>query len=178
MEKRTLFELTSEARAIEDALIENGGELTPELEIAMTDNREALVAKVESYGMFYRKFKYTASMVAEEIKRLQTMKKTAENAEKRLKERLEYNMRANDMTILEGGTTRVSFAKNPPTIEVDEEAMVAPYLFLIEELTASLPPYIKVDVKVSKDAIKQMYKETGIMPAGAEQVQTESIRIK
>ena len=178
MEKRTLFELTSEARAIEDALIENGGELTPELEIAMTDNREALVAKVESYGMLYRKFKYTAGMVGEEIKRLQTMKRTAENAEKRLKERLEFNMRANDMTVLEGGTTRVSFAKNPASVEADEEAMIAPYLFLIDQLVESLPPYIKVEVKVSKDAIKQMYKETGVMPAGAELVQTESIRIK
>lgn len=178
MEKRTLFELTSEARAIEDALIENGGELTPELEIAMTDNREALVAKVESYGMLYRKFKYTASMIAEEIKRLQAMKKTAENGEKRIKERLEFNMRANEMTVLEGGTTRVSFAKNPASIEADEEAMIAPYLFLIDQLVESLPPYIKIDVKVSKDVIKQMYKETGVMPAGAELVQTESIRIK
>lgn len=178
MEKRTLFELTSEARAIEDALIENGGELTPELEIAMTDNKEALVAKVESYGMLYRKFKYTVGMVAEEIKRLQAMKKTAENAEKRIKERLEYNMRLNDITVLEGGTTRVSFAKNPPSYEVDEEAMLAPYMFLLDQLAESLPPYIKVEIKVSKDAIKQMYKETGVMPAGAELVQTESIRIK
>lgn len=178
MEKKTLFDLTSEAREIEDILWETGGELTPELEAKMTLNREALVAKVESYGMLYRKFKATASMVGDEIKRLQAIKKTAENGEKRLKERLEFNMRANDMTLLEGGSTRVSFAKNPASLEVDEEAMLAPYLFLVDQLIESLPPYIKVDIKISKDVIKQMHKETGIMPAGAELVQSEGIRIR
>lgn len=175
---RTLFELTSDMRAIEDALYDNGGELTPELELQLTHTREALTAKVGNYGMLIRKFKYTVSTLAEEIKRLQAMKKTAENGEKRLKERLEYNMRINDINVLEAGFTRVSFRRNAPSVVVDEDVLLEPYMGRIQELIDALPPYVKVKVEVSKDAIKSFEKETGIMPAGAEFVQTESLMIR
>lgn len=178
MEERTLFELTSEMREIENELWDNGGELTPELELAMTYNREATLSKVDGYGCLLRKFKSSGVALAEEIKRLQAMKKTVANAEKRLKERLEYNMRVNEIDVLEGRMTRVSFRKNPPSVEVDEDVVLAGHQHRIDEFIASLPSWIKVDISVSKDAIKQLYKDTGILPEGAEIVQGESLNIR
>lgn len=176
--ERTLFELTAEMKAIEDALWENGGELTPELEDAMNDNGPALVAKVDGYGALIRKFKASSAALAAEIKRLQAMKKTMDNGEKRLKERLEYNMRANDVQVLEGNMTRVSFKKNPKALVVDEEVVLANYQGRIQDLVDALPPYIKVDISISKDVIKELEKETHILPAGVEWTQGESLNIR
>lgn len=176
--EKTLFELTAEMVAIQDALWESGGELTPELEEAMNDNGPALIAKVDGYGALIRKFKASSATLAAEIKRLQAMKKTMDNGEKRLKERLEYNMRANDVQVLEGSMTRVSFKKNPPALEVDEAVVLANYQGRIQELIDSLPSYIKVDISISKDAIKQMEKETNLLPAGVEWTQGESLNIR
>ena len=45
----TLFNLTAQMQSIEDALYENGGELTPELEEALVETRDSIVAKVDAY---------------------------------------------------------------------------------------------------------------------------------
>lgn len=178
MEDRTLFQLTDEMMAIEEQLWENGGELTPELEEATNDTLPALRAKVDGYGSLIRKFQASSAALATEIKRLQAIKKTMDNGEKRLKERLEYNMKAHNITLLEGSMTRVSFKKNPKALEVDEEVVLSNYQERIQELIDSLPSYIKIDVSVSKDAIKQMEKEAGILPAGVEWTQGKSLNIR
>ena len=46
----TLYALTAAQAAIEDALYENGGELTPELEEQLAETREALPAKIDGYN--------------------------------------------------------------------------------------------------------------------------------
>ena len=46
----TLYELTAAQSAIEYALYENGGELTPELEAQLAETREALPAKIDGYN--------------------------------------------------------------------------------------------------------------------------------
>lgn len=100
MENRTLFQLTADMTAIEDALWENGGELTPELEQALTETQESLVAKTDSYGALIRKFDAATVSIDAEIKRLQALKKTASNAVERLKERVLYSMETCGITQL------------------------------------------------------------------------------
>ena len=45
-------------------------------------------------------------------------------------------------------------------------------------LGATLPPYLTLEMKVNKTGIKEYEKETGILPAGAEKVESVSLRIR
>lgn len=178
METRSLFQLTSEQREIEEILWENGGELTPELEERMNDNQEALVVKADNYSVLIRRFGSASDSIDKEIKRLTALKKTADNAVKRLKGNVENCMKVNKINILEGSMTRFSFKKNPPSVLVDEEKVLSPYQKNVQELIAILPSYIKVTTEVSRSAIMGLKKENKPIPAGAQIVQGESLQMK
>lgn len=178
METRSLFQLTAEQRAIEEALWENGGELTPELEQRMNDNSEALVVKANSYSVLIRRFESASDAIAKEIKRLTALKKTADSSVKKLKSNVENCMTTSGIDVLEGSMTRFSFKKNPPSVQVDEEKILAPYMKKVQELVESLPVYIKINVEVSKSAIMDIYKEKKPIPDGAQIVQGQSLQMK
>ena len=167
MENRSLYQLTADMAAIEDALWENGGELTPELEAAMTETASSLVAKTDGYGVLIRKFDSAASTIDAEIKRLQALKKTASNAADRLKKRLLASMQDNGMSKLDGQLTKFFLRRSERTI-TDDESILAPYAYALEEFIKTLPAYVKIgDLKVDKTIIKDMIKKGGIQIPGA-----------
>lgn len=178
MEKgMTLYELTAEMAAIEDELYESGGELTPELEQEMTETRESLMAKVDGYNSLLRKLGAMAASAKSEIERLTKLKKMAENAQKRVKERLLWNMNVFGLEKLEGKLCKMGI-RNTPSLEVDDTVAVAPYLGAIEQLQKSLPEWMTVEVKISKTAIKEAYNGTGVLPAGVSEVSRQSLIIR
>jgi hypothetical protein len=71
----------------------------------------------------------------------------------------------------------MSLAKSTRT-ETDDEQLKAAYQAAVDELGATLPPYLTLDMKVNKTGIKEYEKETGILPAGVEKVENWSLRIK
>lgn len=159
---KTLFQLTTDMVAIEDALWENGGELTPELEAAMAETSASLIAKTDGYGSLIRKFESATTSIDAEIKRLQALKKTAVNATERLKNHLLFSMQTNGVNKLEGNLTKISLRRSERLI-TDDESILAPYYFTIEAIRETLPPYIQLgDLKVNKTAIKEMMKKDGI----------------
>ena len=178
METRSLFQLTAEQREIEEILWENGGELTPELEERMNSNSEAMAIKADSYSVLIRRFDSASDAIAKEIKRLTALKKTADSAVKKLKGNVERCMTDNGISVLEGSMTRFSFKKNPPSIQVDEEKILSPYMKQVQQLTESWPLHIKVNVELSKSAIMDCYKEKKILPDGAQIVQGQSLQMK
>ena len=167
MEKMTLFQLTSEMVAIEDALWENGGELTPELEVAMEETTTSLTAKTDAVGAIVRKFEYTVDNIDAEIKRLQALKKTATNAAENLKGYVKHTMLTNNINKLEGTTTKMSLRRSERTI-VDEVAILAQFRYTLDEYKKTLPAYVSVgDLKVNKTVVKDMIKKDGITIPGA-----------
>lgn len=177
METRSLFQLSADMSAIEDALWENGGELTPELEQALTETEQSLAVKTDGYNSLIRKFASQADVIDAEIKRLTALKKTCQNAEKRLKNHICETMGEFGIDKLEGQYCKISRAKTT-SIETNDELLLATCLPAIAALNESLPPYIRVEPKISKTAIKEYQKTEGILPAGAEVVENWSIRIR
>jgi hypothetical protein len=162
MDTRSLFQLTTDMSAIEDALWENGGELTPEIEQALAETEASLATKSDNYGALIRNFESAASMIDAEIKRLTALKKTATNSSERLKNRVLDAMQANGFTKLDGAYTKFSLRRSERTI-TDDEAILAPYYFTLEAIKSTLPPYITLgDLKVNKTIIKDMIKKDGI----------------
>lgn len=177
METKTLFQLSADMAAIEDALWENGGELTDEIAQALTETEASLASKVDGYNAVIRSFASQSAMIDAEIKRLTALKKTADNAEKRLKQHVCDTMALFGIDKLEGTYCKISRAKSSK-IETDDATLLFSYTTMIDELNAKLPPYITVEPKVSKTAIKEYQKTEGILPAGAEVVENWSLRIR
>ena len=177
MDTRNLFQLTADMAAIEDALWENGGELTDELAPALQETEQSLTKKIDGYISLLQSLASQKAMMKAQKERFAKMEKIAENAEKRIEEHLNFNMETFGIQKLEGETGKATRTKTIST-EVNEEVLITPHLFALEEFAKSLPPYIQADLKVSKTAIKDFYKETGILPEGAHFVENWSLRIR
>jgi ABC-type transporter Mla subunit MlaD len=178
-QKNTLFSLTEQMARIEGMLEENGGELTPELESEWQETRESLVRKVDNYNALVQKLSAYSEAIKGEISRLQSLAKTADNSLNRVKEHIRDTMVANGMTTLEGAFCKISLAKSTAT-ETDDAEMLKPYEPMIDALRAKLPPYVTLDVGVSKKVVKDMAKglPDGVSLNGVTFVTNTSIRIK
>ena len=172
-----LYELTAEQAHIEALLEENGGEITPEIEEALTLTAEALPRKVDGYGVLLRQFAAAEAACDAEIKRLQGLKKTAQNAQRGMKDRILYAMQTFGYDKLAGETTKFS-TRRSTAVEVDEDTLLAKYREKIADFVATLPDWLGVEVKVSKTAISNGYKASGVTPEGAQVVENTSLIVK
>lgn len=178
MDTRSLFQLTTDMSAIEDALWENGGELTPELEEALTDTEQSLKAKTDSYGALIRNFDSAALMIDAEIKRLQALKKTADRASERLKGYVMNSMQANNISKLDGAYTKFSLRRSERTV-TDDDLLLGPYAFALEAFRQTLPDYISLpDLKINKTIIREMIKKEGMQLPGAALEENWSVIMK
>lgn len=174
----TLFQLCAEMAAIEDALIENGGEITEEIAQALEETEQSLPKKVDNYAAIIHKFDYTEAVLDAEIKRLQERKKVVKNAKERMKDHVCDTMGRFALNKIESNFNTFS-RRRSTKVEVNEETILAPYLLGFEEYKRTLPPHVQVpDLKVSKSAIKDMLKSDGVLPAGAEIVESYSLIMK
>lgn len=172
----TLFQLTERASQIEEALYETGGELTPEIEALMTETAAELPAKVDNYNALIQKLTAMSENCDREIKRLQALKRTADNGAKSIKGHLLAAMQTFGFDRLEGNFCKVSRRKSR-ALSVDEATLLAGFPE-IAELQATLPDYITLEAKVSKTVIKNHEKESGILPVGCKYDDNESIQIR
>lgn len=160
---------------IEQALDENGGELTPELEEAWQETQESLTAKVDNYNKLICHLEYNSEALAKEIKRLQALKKTADNSLKRVKEHIKDTMLQFGISKLDGEFCKMSLSSSSTT-EVDEEILLQPYIGRLERLM--LPSWINAELKVSKTELKNAFKDGDVTPAGVKFVKNTILRIR
>lgn len=177
MDTKTLFQLSADMAAIEDALWENGGELTDELSQALQETETSLAKKADGYYSLIHSFAAKKDVLKAEIDRLTKLKKVAENAEKRVKQHICDTMGMFGIDKLEGNFVKFSRGRSTST-ETNDDQLRAAFTAQIANLMDSLPPYLSVDVKVNKTALKEYIKETGITPAGVEFVENYSLRIR
>ncbi|MBO7285467.1 MAG: siphovirus Gp157 family protein [Alistipes sp.] len=163
MSNLSLYHITSEQLRINELLEESGGELTPEIEEALVINEGNFLVKAEGYIESIAKYKALAEAADVRIKEMQRIKKTAENIERRLKERLLWAMNAMERDRVEVGARKLSI-RNTTSVNIIDEAHIPSY-------------YIKVETKIDKDTIKRDLKN-GIAVEGAELVTNQSIQIR
>lgn len=85
---KSLWKTTAEWAELMRQLEDNGGEVTPEIEEALTITEDNFLAKSESYIYTIKDYEAWENRIADEIARLQQMKKVATNAKNRLKQTL------------------------------------------------------------------------------------------
>lgn len=147
----TLHEITEELRALQDALIESGGEITDEMEEGFDALLEMEEDKTDGYIAVIRSLEEEAEALKREEKRLKKRRKARESSADSMKERLRMAMdiRGEEKREATLGTLRVQTAsRRSVVIDVDEEE-------LPEE-------FIRVRRSADKKAIREWMEEMHI----------------
>jgi len=160
-----LFQISVEMQSIMNELIENDGELTPELEQMLTIAESNLREKSSNYAYVVRSLEYDNDIIDSEIKRLQGLKKTRTNAIDRLKNALTNAMIICDVSEITTATTKISFRKSEVLEIVDETKVPKKYKTNV------------VTTKIDKNEIKSDLK-AGKRINGVELIQKQNIQIK
>lgn len=159
----SLYHITSEQLRINELLEESGGELTAEIEEALMLNEENFIAKSEGYIEAIAYFKARQEAAKVRIEEMQRIKKTAENAEKRLKERMQLAMEIMGRDKVEVGLHKLSL-RNTQVVNIICESAVP-------------NEFVKVETSIDKAKLKERLKTGEIIP-GAELRYNQSIQIR
>lgn len=122
----SIFNIQQDLYSIFSNIEENEGELTPELEEALTIKREEFSTKIQGYVAFIKQLELDNKGIKEEIARLKDLQKSKERTIDNLKKIMAMAINAFGDTnksgtkFLDYGTGKVSIHKSD-TVEVDEE---------------------------------------------------------
>lgn len=176
--KQTLFSLTEQMVQIEAMLEETGGEITPEIEAAWQETGASLTAKVDGYNALIRKLEYRSNVLALEIKRLQALKKTADNSSDRLRAHIFNVMDTFDIPRIDGSFCKM-YTSERSAMEVNEDVLLSKYSKVIEKAEKGLPVWLTLVPKIDKTSLKDTCKaDESKMPEGVEFVKKKSLTIK
>lgn len=141
---KSMYEISQEALKIASWLEE--GELTEEMETMLAISQEELQKKAINYGYVIKQFDSDIDAIDAEIKRLQGLKKSKENASERLKDTVKHAMQIYSIEKLETPTLKVGFRKSE-SVEIINESQ-------IEQVFKTS----KVVESINKTAIKEAIK--------------------
>lgn len=162
-EKLSLYDLTSEYTLICEALEENGGEITPEIEAMLAINEENFLTKAEGYAEIIAKYTILAENAKARKARCERVQKVAENTVKRMKERIAQAMDTYGLPKVEVGLHKFSF-RTSKAVEITDEAKIP-------------NEYIKVATSVDKTKLRADLM-AGVVIEGAEIKENKSLQIR
>ncbi len=163
-----LYNISTEYLKLRNELIESMGELTPELETALTINQEDLEKKGLAYGFIIKNIDNDIATIDSEIERLTLLKKSRNNAIDRLKNTLKTAMELFEITKIESPLLKISFLKSKSVEVLDLKLLDAKY-----KKTSTPEPVTTADKKLIKEAI-----EAGETVTGAKLNYNNNIQIK
>jgi len=158
-----LYQIEKQYLELADRLVEQGGEVTDEQMMVLTDNKDMLDTKVINIGYVIKKFDAEVQIIEAEIKRLQDLKRVRENAKERLKERVSHAMKLFTIDEIKSPLMNVTFRKSE-SVEIED----------IEKLPVEC---YTLEKKVNKTEIKRLIKE-GKDINGAKLVTNQNIQFK
>lgn len=162
---KNIYNIQQEFLQLESKLIENEGELTPEIETALQINRDDLEHKGIQYGYVIKSLESNNDEIDTEIKRLQAIKKSNSNALERLKTTLSTAMQLFEINELKTATLKVNFRKSE-SVEIEDIDALSPNFITIKQT-------INPDRVAIKEAIRR-----GEFVSGAKLVTNHNIQIK
>ena len=144
--KLSLYEIEKSQLQLIEALIDNGGEATPELEEALQINKDNLETKSTGYGFIIKQLDAECDIIDIEIKRLTALKKARVNSCDRLKYNISTAMQIFDVEEIKTPLFKISFRKSE-SVEVDN-------VDLLDEKFKKTQTTVTADKIAIKEAIK------------------------
>lgn len=161
---KSLFTIGSEYLEIFNQIEENGGEITPEIETALTISKSELEQKATNYVNFIKELDGKAFSIECEIKRLQALKKQNDTFVEKLKENIAKAMETFEIDEIKTDLIKINFRKSKSVI--------------IEDVELLPNDCVKIEKKpISKTEIKKRI-EAGEFITGATIVESKNLQIK
>ena len=129
----TLPALIQQAADLESRLAESGGELTPEVEAALS-KVELIPEKVDAYAFILDRLKSATAYWQEEYRNSRAIAEACEKARDRLKLALKMAMKGAGLTDLNGVNKRFKLSDSGGSLVIDEGALPATYLMEVVTL--------------------------------------------
>ncbi len=148
-----IYQIKNEYQLIISEIINNEGEITPELETALTINKEQLQSKAVDYSYVIKQLDSDCEQIDAELKRLQQLKKVRTNLAERLKNTISDAMNLYEVEKIETPLIKLSF-RNSESVEITNEKQLDACFIVTKTVTSP-------DKKAIKDAIKNGEVVTG-----------------
>jgi len=162
---QSIYKIQNDFQLIIAEVINNEGEITPELETALTINKEQLQSKAVDYCYVIKQLDYDCEQIDNEIARLNKLKKVRANLTDRLKNTVSSAMQLFEVEKIETPLIKLSF-RNSESVEITNEQQLDA-CFIVTK-TVSTP-----DKKAIKDAIK-----SGVFVEGATISYNKNLQIR
>lgn len=154
-----LYELANEYAAIELALADSDGEITPEIQAMLDSVESELPAKVDGICSVLRHQATRAAAAREEGERLAKLAQSREKAATRLREYLKANLERMNISRVETDRFKVRIQKNSvPSVRLADG--ISP-----EDLPAE---YVRFKPEANNSAIAMAWKAGKSLPDGVE----------
>jgi hypothetical protein len=162
---QSIYQIKNEYQLIIAEVINNEGEITPELETALTINKEQLQSKAVDYCYVIKQLDYDCEQIDNEIARLNKLKKVRSNLTDRLKNTVSSAMQLFEVEKIETPLIKLSF-RNSESVEITNESQLDACFIVTKTVTTP-------DKKAIKDAIK-----SGQLVCGATISYNKNLQIK
>ena len=164
----SIMRLDSEFEALADALEENGGEVTPEIDEQMNQLQLTQQEVAENIRQLVAWNKKQDEYIDAEIKRLQARKKARKGSVEYFKRRLLETMMANGITKIKTDFCSITLCAGKDSVGCDEKQIVDQYQETAQGLRDLLPSYVKVELSVDRTEALRVLNEGGIVPTHME----------
>jgi hypothetical protein len=144
-----LFEISGAIVAIEDRIIEAGGEITPEIEAELNAMEGSFEEKAVAVAAVVQNLSGLADAARGEEKRIAALRKARENGADRLKRYLRDCMVVTGTKKIESGAFNIGLQASPPSVTCMLDASELP-----ERFVRVIPETREVDKKALIDAYK------------------------
>jgi Siphovirus Gp157 len=164
MQSNTLIQLVQSSQSIVEQLIESGGELSPELSLALSNLEVQLPAKLDSYAFILEKLEAEEDFWKQKAKAMQAVAKGCSNVRDRIKENLKLaalEMKADELV---GNDFKFKFSNSKPKLIIDESALDKAYTMQVVTT--------EIDKKRIEDDLK-----LGVPVVGAHLEETKAMRV-
>lgn len=158
-----LREINEKMEKIENLLAKTGGDLTEEIQAELEKVELAETEKLENIGFLILESKADSEKYTNEIKRLQALKKQADNKQKSLKQYLSWYLNLKGYNKFNTDLVKFSF-RSSKSVQITD----------INKLPADC---IKIEKKEDKTAIKKLIL-AGEVVEGAELIENKSLQVK
>lgn len=162
----SLFEMINNARALEEKIFENGGELTEELELNTESSNVALIEKIDQIAFVIEQLKIRRQYAVDKMKEWEAIASRSESSIDALTMGLKSFLTFKNQDKFHGFEFTIATQMNPPKVKVVDEAII-PGKYIVTETTT----------KLDKKAMLNDLKAGNAVP-GADIERTDRIVIK
>jgi hypothetical protein len=141
-----LFNIQKDLLSLYEEIREADGEITEEITNQLQITEEALQTKAVSFAYVIKQKEYESEIVDKEIKRLQSLKKSIDNTNERLKQTIKEAMLRFDISEIKGDTLKLSFRKSE-SVEITDEAELPAAFWNVKEVRTPDKTAIKEAIK-------------------------------